>query len=386
MINPSLKIALVRGAYLNNFEGQNYDIKELKGYELQVTGFGSIKTIHQNLPFKVIRLPSFSDYNIFGKWGRAIANRTIGDIQNLFGLEKYASQFDIFHTADPHYYYSYQLAKLRHDNKIKRLIVTSWETIPHNNETVVAKKKNKYFVLHNADHFICHTDRAKKCLIEEGVEEQKISVIRLGVDLEKFQTINPKSQINSKSQIPNTIQILFVGRLVKEKGILDVYEAFKNVKRVTDNAKRLHLHIVGDGPLKHYLEKKIFEDHLEKYIFIENKSYEEMPKEYQQADIFIAPSKRTKTWEEQYGMVFLEAMASGLPIVTYDTGAIKEIVEEAGIICPENNREDLSKSLLHLIANKNERIKMCTMGRERAKKMFDCKKTAKELRELYFSI
>ena len=58
----------------------------------------------------------------------------------LFGLDKLSNKFDVFHTADPHYYYSYQLAKLRKKNLIKTLIATSWETIPFNNESIGKKK------------------------------------------------------------------------------------------------------------------------------------------------------------------------------------------------------------------------------------------------------
>ncbi|PIY72046.1 hypothetical protein COY87_03040 [Candidatus Roizmanbacteria bacterium CG_4_10_14_0_8_um_filter_33_9] len=381
-----IKIALIRGAFLNNFEGQNYNVKELKGCKLQVTGVGSIKTIHQNLLFKVIRLPSLSDYNVIGRCGRAIANRTIGDIQNLFGLEKYASQFDIFHTADPHYHYSFQLAKLRKENKIKKLVVTSWETIPHNNETVSKKKNNKYFVIKYTDHFICHTEKAKRCLIQEGVTENKISVIRLGVDLQKFQNPNSKSQTNSKFQNSNKIQILFVGRLVKEKGIWDVYEVYKRIQNLKIKSQNITLRFVGEGSEKNKLLERIKKDNLENKVSVISKTYDEIPEEYRKADIFIAPSKKTLTWEEQYGMVFIEAMATRLPIITYDTGAIKEIVGDAGIFCKENDISCLFRSLNLLIFHKNERLKIGTIGKERVRNMFDCKKTTKKLKEMYCSV
>lgn len=375
-----IKVALVRGSYLNNFEGQNYFVKELNDIQLCITGIGSLRSIHQNLPFEVIRLPSLSDINIIGRWGRAIANRTLGDIQNLFGLEKYASVFDIFHTADPHYYYSYQLAKLRRENKIKKLIVTSWETIPHNNETVFLKKRNKYFVLKNADHFICYTEKAKRCLIKENVEENKISVVRLGVDLRRFQTLNLKNQISRQ------IQILFVGRLVPEKGIWDIYEAYKNVLYSHSKPEKVTLRFIGEGAEKNKLLKQIKKDDLDHVVSVENRPYEEMPEIYGQADIFVAPSKKTSTWEEQYGMVFVEAMAAGLPIISYDTGAIEEVVGKAGILCKENDVLNLTKSLHHLISYKSERLKLGTIGKERATNLFDSKKTGKELKHLYFSL
>lgn len=376
MINPSnalrINAALVRGAYLNNFEGQNYLFKNTS---VLLTGISSLLPIHKTFPFNVIRLPSVADIPFFQREIRFVSNRIIGDSQILFGLEKYSSLFDIFHTADPHYYYSYQLAKLRNKNKIKKLIVTSWETIPFNNEIIPIKKKNKYFVLNNADHFLCYTERAKECLIREGVEISKISVINLGVDLSVFnKTSNKKNGYTT---------ILFVGRLVEEKGIMDVYEVFKKLYMKNKN---IRLRILGNGTLKHKLTKRIVSDNLNDFISIETSTYKQIPEVYKESDIFILPSKSTNKWEEQYGMVFVEAMASGLPIVTYDTGAIKEIVGESGIICKENDMQTLYRSLHALITDKNKRLKIGTMGRRRAEEKFDSRIAAKKILELYKSV
>jgi len=381
-----VNIALVRGAYLNNFEGQNYHACELLDKNISITGIASNKSIHQQFPFQIVRLPSAADYNILGRWGRAIANRTYGDIQNLFGIEKYASRFDIFHTADPHYYYSYQLAKLRHDNKIRKLIVTSWETIPYNNESISVKKKNKYFVMNNADHFICHTLKAKQCLIKEGVQESKTSLIRLGIDLDVFQ--NKETNTHKNNQIVN---ILFVGRLVEEKGIMDAYKAYKKIKSQISKGKnkskklKIKFTIIGNGPLRKNLLKEVQHDKFNRSVTIVEKTYEEMPQVYKNADIFILPSKQMSTWEEQYGMVFLEAMAFGLPIVAYDTGVIQEIVSNAGVLCKGNDIQSLARSLNHLVFNTYARVKVGTIGKERVKMMFNCKNTAAELNKLYFS-
>lgn len=370
--NPKIKVALVRGAYLNNFECQNYIFNRSS---VLLTGISSLFPIHNTFPFKVIKLPSIADVPFLKRGIKFISNRIIGDNQILFGLEKYRSHFDIFHTADPHYYYSYQLAKLRHENKINKLIVTSWETIPFNNEKLIYKKNNKYSVMDNADHFLCYTEKAKKCLMREGVDAIKISLIYLGVDLSLF-TMN-----QNKPETPVTV--LFVGRLVEEKGIMDAYEAFKSVCRQNINIK---LQIIGEGPMKHTLIKRITADQLMNRISIETKAYQQMPDVYNQSDILILPSKKTKTWEEQYGMVLIEAMASGLPIVTYNTGAIKEIVGKAGIICKNNDIQDLTRALQSLVMDKYNRVKIGTMGRRRASDLFDSKKTANNITELYQSV
>jgi len=363
-----IKVALVRGKYLNNFEGQNYVFPSSS--LIKLTAISSLFPINSTFPFPTIKLASMSDFGN-NRLFKFLTNRILGDSQILFGLEKLADKFDIFHTADPHYYYSYQLAKLRSRNLIKKLILTSWETIPANNESISRKKLIKRFTLKQVDEFICHTNRAKRALIKEGVDERKIEMVRLGVDINRFKFQFPNSnfpirqaqgpefiegQTISKFQFPK-INILFVGRLVKEKGVEDLQRAMAAIKN-----SRIKLKIVSSV------------------------AYEQMPRVYQNADILVLPSKTTKTWEEQYGMVLVEAMACGLPIVAYDSGAIAEVIGGVGILVKEDDVDGLRRAILELINDSNLRAKLGKMGRERVICEFDSLKTAKKLAKIYENI
>src|SRR3990167_6532882 len=137
-----IKVCFVRGKYLNNFEGQNYLFNP---NNILFTAVSSLFPLHRNFPFPVKKLPSLADLPFFERGIKYLTNRLVGDSQVLFGLEGFAHSFDIFHTADPHYFYSYQLAKLRKKNLIKNLIMTSWETIAFNNESASEKRYIKYF-------------------------------------------------------------------------------------------------------------------------------------------------------------------------------------------------------------------------------------------------
>jgi glycosyltransferase involved in cell wall biosynthesis len=181
----------------------------------------------------------------------------------------------------------------------------------------------------------------------------------------------------------NHLTILFVGRLVEEKGIMDLYQAFVNVKKEFDQVK---LKVVGDGLLKEQLVKLIRQDHLENDTIITSSNYQNMAKIYQSANIIVVPSKTTRTWEEQYGMVLLEAMASGLPIIAYRSGAIEEIVGNAAILVDEGKINNLTKQLILLINSQNLRIKLGKMGRRRTEREFDAQKTANRLEEIYLGL
>src|SRR3989344_8615059 len=374
-----IKVCFIRGKYLNNFEGQNYLFNRK---DIQFTAVSSLFPLHRRFPFPVQKLTSPVDLPFFNRGIKYLGNRILGDSHMLFGLDELSNKFDVFHTADPHYYYSYQLAKLRKKNLIKNLIVTSWETIPFNNESLERKKEIKYFTITWTDHFICYTEKAKSVLIKEGVRPDKISVVHLGVDLNKFYPAVKDKKSKSKK-----ITLLFVGRLVKEKGIVDLYEAFKNLKSQISNLKSktkiLKLKIVGDGSLRDYLQNQIRLDNFINEITIEKQNYEDIPEVYQESDILVLPSKRSKSWEEQYAMVLVEAMASGLPIVAYDTGAISEVAGEAGILIPEGNIEKLATTIKQLIEVDSLRAKLGKMGRKRAEMMFDASKSAKKITEIY---
>jgi len=335
-----MKVALVRGGYLNNFEAQNY---VNLGRSVKITAVSSLNSLHQDFPLEIIKLTSLYDFS-FPSW---LANRTLGDRQILFGLKNAVKEFDIVHTADPHYYYSYQLAKLRKEKKIKYLISTSWETIPFNNESTVAKKRIKRFTIRHIDRFLCYSQRANSSLIKEGVSPKKISLIRLGVDLTKFKSKKPKKHAR--------VRVLFAGRAVPEKGLNDLRSAIKNL----------------NVPTKVEL------------LVAERIPYDKMPDAYNLADIFVMPSKTTKTWEEQYGMVLLEAMASGLAIIAYRSGAIPELLGSAGVLVPEGDVAKLTKELERLVASAEKRRKLGQLARKRAELLFDSRNFGSELRALY---
>lgn len=363
-----VRVAWVRGAFMNMFEGQNYAFE--RGVSL--TGFGSLAPIQSELPFPVVRLPSPPDFMphiaIAQRALKIICNRTLGDMHLLWGLERTVRDFDIAHTADPYYYYSYQLARMRRSGTLKRLIVTSWETIPFNNETVARKRWIKRFVLDNADLFLCYTRKAADALIVEGVAAEKIRTVNLGVDLARFRPQRRK---------PGPVTVLTVGRLVPEKGMVDVYEAF----RVASREIQAQLLIVGDGPQRQDLLRMVERDGLTGRVRIETHRYDRMHEVYARADIFALASRATPTWEEQYGMVLVEALASGLPIVAAATGAIPEVVGDAGVLASDS--ESFMRELREMIERVDVREKLARKARERAEGQFDAAKTRDKIGRIY---
>ncbi len=372
------KVAFIRGAFLNSWELQNYEplrnqfnlviFSSLKSFLSKESSFLPERQDHAAPGAEIKKLVSPMDLPNF-PYKMAILNRLLIDAHWLFGLEEKLKGFEIAHVAETYYAYTHQALKAKRKGMVKKIISTCWEIIPHNNESIWGRREWKKQAIQEIDHFICPTEMAKRCLIEEGCRPEKISVVRMGVDLKKFKM--QKSKI--KRKIKNAkMNILYVGRLEKEKGVWELMEAFSELRKKQNN---LFLTLVGEG--KKLPERK-------KGVKLTGRlNYDKILKEYQKADVFVLPSKATKTWAEQYGMVLVEAMASGLPIIATKSGAIPEVLAEVGILVKPGDASALAKALNYLLAKPEKREEEGRRGRRRAQRYFDREKIAEKIAEIY---
>ena len=205
--------------------------------------------------------------------------------------------------------------------------------------------------------------------LESGnIEKQRVNVLYNGIELEKFKrkiTSKEKEELKNKYNIKqNEKVIMFCGRTVIGKGIKELILAFKKMRNI-NNAKLL---IVGNSAFGKKIETdfdreliKISEDIKEKIVFTSFIPNDELYKIHNISDIAVVPTIK----EEAFGMVVVEAMASGLPLVVTKSGGIPEIVnKESAIIVNKDEHlvENLTKSLDFLVENDNERINMGTKG------------------------
>jgi len=241
------------------------------------------------------------------------------------------------------------LAKLRQKNLIKKLLLTSWETIPFNNESVYKKKQIKYFTLKNTDHFISHTDKAKNALIKEGIDNNKISVIRLGIDLTRFKPKIDKPTRSRNFVNKNNCIILFVGRLHPEKSVDTL---IKSMQWILKKDKNVILGIVGKGYLRDSLEVLSKDLNLEKNVkFFGCISDEDLIQAYNSCDIFALPSLA-----ELEGMVVLEAMACGKAIIAPNFPELHDTLKD-NINCllyPPGDKQKLVDNITKLNAFPNK--------------------------------
>ncbi len=174
-----------------------------------------------------------------------------------------------------------------------------------------------------------------KKLAWETSNKINIEVVYNGVDTDKFKPVINKSDFG--------IDILFVGRLIRRKGIINLLKAFREVY---DEYRNCKLTIVGGGPKKRYLEDFCRRVKIESGVrFLGAVEYKDIDKIYEKASIFVLPSL-----EESLSNVVQEAMASGLPIITTDTGAA-ELIDENGFIVEKGDYKQIKKAIIEYISN-----------------------------------
>jgi glycosyltransferase involved in cell wall biosynthesis len=357
-------IYLLRASHANEFELQNYAPIAQDLHINIITSHNPLTPV--SMPTTQLWSPTDLPDLLFR---RQLLNRLIGGEQWLLGLEKEVVEryndlnHCIIHTAETYTPYTHQAVELKKAGVIQKLVCTCWETIPHNNEKFARLRKWKAEAYKHIDVFHTPTERAKQALVAEGVDPSKIMVIPYGVDLSRF---HPPLQGRRTLKVDHRPLIVTVARLAKEKGIDDVVA-------VAEELPDYDFLLVGRGTYNPRGSN----------IKTTSVPYSEIHKIYQKADVFFLPSITTPTWEEQYGMALVEAMACGLPVVTTNSGAIPEVVGDAGITVEEGNVDKMVKTVRSILTSPDMPKKYSALSHDRATKLYDCQKVAQKLKTLY---
>lgn len=221
--------------------------------------------------------------------------------------------------------------------------------------------------------------------IEERIVKSKDHIDCLnsiGVNVEKFQNIQPSEQLQKDFGIEKRPVIGFVGRLVREKGIFELIQAMALVKESLPEAKLL---IIGDNlqgdrdSVKDQIEQLLDTHDLHETIIFAGLQ-EDIPGMMALMNVFTLPSYR-----EGMPVVTLEAMASHLPVVATDIrGCREEVVDGVtGLIVPVKNIKGLAKALIELLKNPSKAKQMGEAGYRRARDVFDEKIILKKQSDHY---
>lgn len=366
------KIAIIRGRFLNKYEMQFY--KPLVKW-FKLIAVGSLTSQHDEFNFPAIKLPSPVDLPSF-PFKMQILNRMFIDANYLYGFERIIKDFDIVHPAETYYHFTIQSLNAKKKKLVKKVVVSVYENIPFAGEGIWGRKTFKQRVFKEADHLIAVSKLTKSALITEGADPRKITVINQHIDTNRFTP--------AKFNTSNKLTILFTGRLEEYKGVYDFVETAHLLLTSKELSNyTLSFVMVGEGSQKEKLKALVKHKGIDRNFTFTSYSYEDMPDVYKKADIYIAPSKTTKHWQEQFSTVLLEAKSSGLPIISTKTGGIPENVGKAGFLVSEGDYREISRIASSLIKNPKARDTMGKRARNDALKRFTIEKGAKKLKKVY---
>ncbi|HII61781.1 glycosyltransferase family 4 protein [Pyrococcus horikoshii] len=222
-------------------------------------------------------------------------------------------------------------------------------------------------------HRIIAVSKAAKSFIEHFTSVP-VLIVPNGVDDERFFPARDKEKIKAKFGLEGNV-VLYVSRMSYRKGPHVLLNAFSKIEDAT-------LVMVGNGEMLPFLKAQT------KFLGIENKVVfmgyvpdDILPEVFRMADVFVLPSISS----EAFGIVILEAMASGVPIIATDVGGIPEVIKEnsAGLLVPPGNELKLREAIEKLLKNEELRKWYGNNGRRSVEEKYSWNKIVVKIERIY---
>ena len=224
--------------------------------------------------------------------------------------------------------------------------------------------------------FIAVSEFLKSELINQGFPEERILVHYIGIDTELF-----KPNLN----IQREPVVLFVGRLVEKKGCEYLIKAMAEVQAVNPEVE---LVVIGDGELRKSVEASA-KSSLKNYRFLGIQTPEVVRSWMNKAKVFCVPSIRAKSGDcEGFGLVFTEAQAMGLPVVSFASGGIPEAVahNQTGFLVNERDWQGLAENILQLLDNPSLWQSFSSKGYQNVRNRFNLHQQTEALEDIYQNV
>lgn len=244
----------------------------------------------------------------------------------------------------------------------------------------------KKLALNGADCITVNSTFTEKTVRGILQKEKKLVRIPMGVNTNpladrEFELAN---NIRAKYRKGNGPLIVFVGRLVEEKGVGDLIEA---IHLLVPKLKEISLLVVGEGQEKEGIRHKSESMGLrERVHFIGWVDQNEIKAYLGAGDMFVGPSKiASDGWVEAQGLTFIEAMAAGVPVIATKSGGIPDAVRDGqtGLLVPENSPEFLAEAILKLHGDQELQQKLVAGGMELARSEYSREICAERFSRLF---
>jgi phosphatidylinositol alpha-mannosyltransferase len=224
------------------------------------------------------------------------------------------------------------------------------------------------------DHIVAVSEAARAEVLRNF--NGPISVVPNGVDLARFRPeVAPIPRY--RDGIPN---LLYVGRFDPRKGLPELLEA---CSRLATEGVSFRLILVGDGRLRPALIRMARRELPGRVVFEGRVPHARLPQYYATADLFCSPARGS----ESFGLVLLEAMALGVPIIASDIPGYRSVVthDQEGLLVPPRQPEALARAIGALLRDPARRARLGAQGVRTASR-YGWERVAEELERIYFSV
>jgi glycosyltransferase involved in cell wall biosynthesis len=229
-------------------------------------------------------------------------------------------------------------------------------------------------VLRRFARVVAVSDEVRQQLLAAGVREERVRIVRNGIDLRPFENVAPA--LRAEMEAGDTPIVGLIGRLAHSKGV-DVY--LDAAGRVLSNGAKARFIVVGEGPDRTMLQRKIDEMKLSGHATMLGQR-DDMPAVYASLDIMVSASR-----QEGLPMAILEGMASKLPLVATAVGEVPTVVENGrtGLLVPPEDVAALAAGIAELLNRPAERARMGTEGRQRVRDDYSAERMAEDYLQVY---
>ncbi|MBI1802810.1 MAG: glycosyltransferase [Chloroflexi bacterium] len=236
-----------------------------------------------------------------------------------------------------------------------KLVLFTWQNIRRARSFAVERLAR--IVLQGVDHAIAGNCEAGDVLRQQGYAGPVSILPQLGVDTTTFKPVHGGSRRHTLGLDGPVIG--YVGRFVPEKG-LDV------LARAVAPLTNTRLLLVGRGPSQTDIEALARSLGMaDRMVIVPGVPHDEVAEHLNCMDVFVLPSLTTPRWKEQFGHVLIEAMACGVPVVGSSSGAIPEVIADAGLTFPEGDADALQAQLERLLNDREYRGGLARRARQR---------------------
>lgn len=256
---------------------------------------------------------------------------------------------------------------------LKTPLVSTCHNWIDTDQIVLLYGKLDRFVLRRYAAVIAVSDAVKQRLLTSGVREDKIEIIKNGIDLRPFAEATASLRGTVGEGTPT---VGFVGRLSKEKGADIFLQVAARVAVTVPNAKFV---LVGEGPEREALESQIDELGIrDKVVLVGRRN--DMPSVYASVDLMVLPSR-----DEGMPMAVLEGMSSGLPWVAAAVGDVPKIIQngKTGILAPPGDIDSLAAGVISLLQNAEERRRLGEAARRQVEEEFSAERMTASYLNVY---